>query len=481
MTRIAVAFLTTLIATLPSLSADDLRSQAEACAARGDHAEASRCFRVTATYYRSIGDEQAALIFESRADQYEPILRGFRDRPAGVSELRRFYTAQKAEPIYGCYIGVNCFADPNCSNFDAFCAKVGKRHALFYDYGYEGGTGSDQACLVQPEGPWLQAATELRHGLSGVLAGRQLDAWAQALGRVEGTVFLRWASEMNGDWVSWHGDPALYIRKWRLVHDAMARFAPNVVMVWCPNATPVPQVDRYYPGDGYVDWVGVNFYIVSIHDNEPGRPANRENPSDLFRHIYETYAARKPMMICETGVTHRAQALSRPDYSFAEARLGQLYGCLPRLYPRVKAICYYDVNNLNGSATGRPFNNYLLTDHPRVLNAYRRAIAPDYFLGGPQQADAPLPAYTEPLSNGMTLSGQVHLSAWAKSYHITPVVRYCLDGKLLGASAACGTYDCALDCTAVPPGEHTLTLAMETEQGKVLKTVKYRVNVQPGV
>jgi hypothetical protein len=270
-----------------------------------------------------------------------------------------------------------------------------------------------------------------------------------------------------------------YIAKWRLVHDTMERLAPNVSMVWCPNATPAARIDPYYPGDAYVDWVGVNFYVVSIHDNDPKVPAEHENPADLFRYVYDKYAARKPMMICETGVTHLAAALGRPDYSYAAARIGHLYGCLPRLYPRLKGICYYDVDNLKGTATGRPFNNYLLTDNPRVLEAYRRAIAPSYFLSGPQDPSGPLPDYVERLADGQTLSGRVHLSAWAKSYVITPVVQYKLDGKVVGTSEAHGSYDCELDCAQFAAGKHTLTLTMlDRVGGRALKQASYRVNVR---
>jgi hypothetical protein len=462
-----------------AFAADDLSDVARSCASRGDWTEAARCFREAAAHYRDKGDEQAALVLDNKADQYEPDLRGYRMREAPAAELRRFYTGQKAEPIYGCYIGVNCFSDPKAGDFETFCNLTGKRHAMFYQYARHCGFDDWLLGMVRPEGPWWQAACEIGQGLSMVQPGPALEAWARRLGRAQGPVFLRWGSEMNGDWVPWHGDPEAYIRKWRLVHDAMARLAPKVAMVWCPNATPIPQIDRYYPGDDYVDWVGVNAYVVSIHDNQPDRNAEHENPADLFKYIYRRYSARKPMMICETGVTHYAAALGRPDYAFAEARIGHLYGCLPRLYPRIKAICYYDVDNTKGTATGRPFNNYLLTDNQRVLAAYKRAIAPDYFLSEAQSPAGDLPHYIEPLASGMTLSGHVHLSAWAKSYEIAPMVEYALDGAVIGTSSAQGAFDCDLDCGMVPAGPHALTLTMRTEAGgRALKQVRYAVNVE---
>lgn len=460
-----------------STQAADQRAAAKRLAASGDYAGAARYYRETAAHYRSVGDGQAALIFDSKADQYEPQLIGYRDRVASADELGQFYTGAKAEPLYGCYIGVNCFQDPFVDrSFQSFCQKTGKQHALLYNYARYCRIDSYLLSMTKAQGPWLQAACEPDCGLKAVQAGAALDNWARSLGALKRPLFLRWGSEMNGSWVRWHGNPSLYIAKWRLVHDVMERLAPNVVMVWCPNATPVPQIARYYPGDDYVDWVGVNSYVVSVHNNNANQSAAHENPADVFRHVYRTYATNKPMMICETGVTHHSRALGRPDYAFARARIGQLYGCLPRLYPRLKAICYYDVNNLNGTPNGRPFNNYLLTDNAGVLDAYRQAIAPDYFLSGAQDPSGPLPPYTEGLADGQALEGVAHLSAWAKSWVIAPVVQYKLDGQVLAHSAACGTYDYDLDCSSITPGQHTLTLTMlDKVGGRVLKTVSYTI------
>ena len=479
--RFTIALLIAYIGVSHALSAADLRDRADACAARGDHAEAARCYRETAAYYRTAGDEQAALVLDSKADQYEPTLIGFRSRQADPAELRRFSTGAKAEPVYGCYIGANCGSDDNVGRDpQAFWDKTGKRHALVYDYCEHGYTDSQLLGRSSHDGPWVQIAAELQCPLGAVCDDSSLESWARSLAAVGAPVFLRWASEMNGDWVGWHGDPAAYISRWRVVHDVMARLAPNVAMVWCPNATPAAKIDAYYPGDAYVDWVGVNFYVVSIHDNDPRQPAERENPADLLAHVYRKYADRKPMMICETGVTHQAAAKPSPEEAFAEARLGHLYGCLPRLYPRVKAICYYDVNNLNGSATGRPFNNYLLTDSPRVLEAYKRAIAPDYFLSGPQKAGDPLPHFIERLADGQTLTGKAQLSAWAQSYYIAPPVVYKLDGQTLATVSTTGSYDFELDCNALKPGDHTLTLTLlDKPGGRALREVSYRVKTQP--
>ena len=293
-------------------------------------------------------------------------------------------------------------------------------------------------------------------------------------------MFLRWGSEMNGDWVAWHGDSQLYIAKWRLVHDTLVRLAPNVIMVWCPNDVPRARIEAYYPGDAYVDWVGVNFYVVSIHDNDPQREARTENPADHLKWIYAKYAARKPLMICETGVTHEGQAVGREEVAFAAARIRQLYGSLPRLYPRVKALCYFDVNNLSAASGGRPFNNYLLTDDGAITEAYRAAIAPDYFLGQPAAACVSVATCVTPLADGMTVRGKVHLSAWAQARCLTPRVEYDLDGQPLGASSVAGSCDLTVDFSAVAPGPHRLRLVMRSAAGgRQLLEVQYSLLVMP--
>ncbi len=72
---------------------------------------------------------------------------------------------------------------------------------------------------------------------------------------------------MNGDWYPWGttGTTAAdFVAAWRHVHDLFAKAgATNVIWIWDPNDVyPVPNValQPLYPGDKYVDWVGVTGY-----------------------------------------------------------------------------------------------------------------------------------------------------------------------------------------------------------------------------
>lgn len=79
--------------------------------------------------------------------------------------------------------------------------------------------------------------------------------------------------EMNGDWYSWGGSvgdntPDLIKDTWRHIYSKFG-FVPNVKFAWTPNITSKPDVlgnsvEVYYPGDEYVDVIGVDGFNFNI-------------------------------------------------------------------------------------------------------------------------------------------------------------------------------------------------------------------------
>lgn len=82
-----------------------------------------------------------------------------------------------------------------------------------------------------------------------------------------GPVILVPFEEMNGDWYAWSGTadgntPAKHIAAYRYIR-AFFSDAPNVKFGWAVNSDSVPDtpengIAAYYPGDAYVDYVGVD-------------------------------------------------------------------------------------------------------------------------------------------------------------------------------------------------------------------------------
>jgi hypothetical protein len=282
------------------------------------------------------------------------------------------------EPATGCYLGAYIELDHNAADdIGAFEQMTGKQHATYFRYvGYGQPFPHQWVKEMHARGVAPHIAWEPNQGLAPVKDDDYLHGWAQAAARTGGPIFLRYASEMNGNWMAYSGDPDLYVAKWRLVYRIMHEYAPNVVMIWCPFATPRATIPMYYPGDDYVDWVGVNIYNVLHTDGDPTRPPS-DDPRDQLQPIYDMFAARKPIAICEYAATHYCVATKTAAVDFAIANMTKLYSALPTQFPRVRMVNWFSVDT---ERDGLADNNYCLTDDPRVLAQYTALVAGDYFI-----------------------------------------------------------------------------------------------------
>jgi hypothetical protein len=414
----------------------------------------------------------------------------FIDRQLSPHELADRDTHAKYEPATGCYLGAFIDFDPSLHNLiwyggqshqnpSGFEALVGKAHAMYFFYiGYGRPLPLAWIRWLGAHGKMVHIALEPNAGMEKVRDDPYLRGLADAMARSGARIFLRFASEMNGAWSVYHRDPALYRSKFRLVHDIMRRRAPNVALVWCPYQSPTHNIADYYPGDDGTDWVGVNLYSVTYHNNRRDTPCEGEHPCDLLDFVYRRYAARRPMMVCEFAATHQAACDDRPRPDFACRKLLTLYAALPRLYPRVKCINYFDSNNLNFPG-GNGYNDYSVTDASEVNAAYRAAIAPPYFLdravgNTPQMTSRPVPM---PLRSGEALRGIVRLSCWARTPSDLATVRYRLDGRLLYQASRPDLWPYALDTNRISPGRHVLALETLRPSGQRVAVQRVAVEV----
>ena len=295
------------------------------------------------------------------------------------------YKLEKYEPREGTYLGAYILQDELINaDMSTFEKLTGKKHASYFAYlGYK--TGSVERTKkwmeeVKANGSIPHLAVEPNNGLDVVVEDEYLINLAKMFGELDIPIYLRFASEMNGDWVAWNGDPAKYIEKWRLVHDVMEKYAPKVMMLWTPFTTPQNSIMSYYPGDEYVDWVGVNVYNVVYHNNSLNQPAMHEDPLELLDYVYDTFSARKPIQISEYGATHYTITDDKYYVDFAIEKIERMYSGIWEKYPRIKSIFYFDVNNLVNAPEGRKINNYAITDEPRITEAYKKIISNKSFL-----------------------------------------------------------------------------------------------------
>ncbi|RBP94379.1 glycosyl hydrolase family 26 [Cytobacillus firmus] len=290
--------------------------------------------------------------------------------------------AEKYEPRSGIYPGGYVLQDEFIdASMNTFNKLTGKTHASYFKYvGYGKPFPKDWAEEVIAAGGFPQVAWEPNNGLDEVKDDEYLRQFAKDAGELNVPILLRYASEMNGTWTFYSGHSEQYIEKWKLVHDVMEKEAPNVMMLWNVFTMPEAAIDDFYPGDEYVDYVGVNIYNVFYHNDKIEEKSDFEDPLRLLDYVYNTYSHKKPIVIGEYGATNYTVTDGKHHDNFAVEKITRMYKYLPELYPRVKFVYYFDVNNLVNAPEGRKINNYAITEKKSILNAYAANVKADQYL-----------------------------------------------------------------------------------------------------
>ncbi|MDR2296492.1 MAG: hypothetical protein LBD95_06795, partial [Clostridiales Family XIII bacterium] len=169
-----------------------------------------------------------------------------------------------------------------------------------------------------------------------------LRDYAETVAAFEHPVLFRLGNEMNGDWCPYAGyntarDPWIFVAFYRYVHGFFERAgARNVIWIWNPNGKSFPDFTwndalMYYPGDEYVDVVGLTAYNTG--DYYPGEVW--KSFAELYDNIYYNYLEKydKPLMITEF-----ASAISGGD---KDAWVADMFAHI-RYYDKIKVAVWWD-------------------------------------------------------------------------------------------------------------------------------------------
>ncbi len=306
-----------------------------------------------------------------------------------------------------------------------------------------------------------------------------------ALGDLNATVLLRLGAEMN----VWNDcDSQTYIQAFRKIA-AQARKYPNLKLVFSPNDIGKRDVSfaDFYPGDQYVDWIGMSTYHNTNYKTYWG-----QNPSydftfsgygdDAYYGVgnYDSdamvtikpimdFAAQhnKPVMISECGFSYQNRESGESLTSFASEQLNKFYSYVNMVYPQVKAVFYFDYT-LDGEK-----HSYALAGNNQVQNTYTNAIENN---GGYLDYGEKKGKTWQKLSEADTDTDTLKLATYASvPGKGTSQVTYYVDGKAVSQSNTAPFYY-ELDVSALTPGTHTVSAAIRSGQFSV-NTAQYKINV----
>ncbi len=326
------------------------------------------------------------------------------------------------------------------------------------------------AAAVKRTGAAMHLALEPKIPLARVTE-KLVTAFAREAAKSGVPTYLRFAAEFNDPANEWSRNPKLYIEKFRLVHDIMARIAPNVAMVWMPMASRFEVIDQYFPGNTYVDWVGLSLYSLPFVNGNMNDSGERINPLDVIKNFYAKYTVRHPMQISEYGSSHRTLAAANQDFSlFAQTKLRMLFWGAYLKMPKLKNINWLDIDMIDGKyvASNRQIerrNDYRLFV-PGKREAYRELFFEPYFL--PRFDLENLVKRPLPMPEVLKFYGILRLGAWVKTYApYIAKVDYFLDGKRISSSDRL-PYAFELNTNTIKTGQHILELRAFDARGKQL-------------
>lgn len=196
-----------------------------------------------------------------------------------------------------------------------------------------------------------------------------LDRAAVGLGELRDQkvpVLWRPLHEMNGNWFWWSTEkgqrqiePQRFIELWRLTHDYLVNHKKldNLLWVFSPaaeNARWIAPLADYYPGDKYVDVVGIDLY-----SDDPARElANQQMRASLL-------SFQKPVALCEFGpMKERA----------GQFDCGKLLSAIQQHFPEMVYFLFWHSWPQNRVAMADCQNSRQMLSDPWIQNLSLKAI-----------------------------------------------------------------------------------------------------------
>ena len=174
--------------------------------------------------------------------------------------------------------------------------------------------GGEIPLLTWESRPLNSVADETPYSLANIANGSwdaYLTKYARDITATGLPLIIRFDHEMNGTWYRWSESnadfgnaPGSYIAAWQHVHDIFEANGANQYAIWnwspnrVDNSSGWKTLDSFYPGDAYVDWVGMTGYLRAASDTPTFSSVYSKSLTAL-----RAVAPNKPILLSEMGAT----------------------------------------------------------------------------------------------------------------------------------------------------------------------------------
>ena len=437
----------------------------------GQYDNAARCFKEYIPYGEYRGWEDGVKIADAKALQFSSDVKVFTETTSPVK-----YYGAKNEPKYGTLVGQT--SDSHMEDGESMIL-------LYHEYGHSFDNWEDQIMeKARRNGQAVEFA------LNFPREGNQLDEIINDnsfMPSVTGflkkysdvPVYVRIGAEAN----IWGAAPDAdkFKQAFRKIADEIHRGTNNAATVWSMGHTSswYMNMDNLYPGDEYVDWVGISAYCNKYFEakrwdgedtfNEVYfKSGDSADPVLLIKHFIDTYGDRKPIMLAECGLSyHTNGSINETHTDWAVSEMERMYNYIPMVYPQVKLIAYFN-KHMDSEK-----NYYDLSGNSGLLSKYKEVIKLPHFI---QNKYENTPQFTYKSVDNASVSGS-SFTVYAYPHvfgNSQPKVDYYIDGKWAGGSQNI-PYKCELNLSGLSDGTHELKAVVESN-GSVAAEKKYTIN-----
>ncbi len=290
-------------------------------------------------------------------------------------------------------------------------------------------------------------------------------------------VLLRFGAEVNcWEMPADDAERANYIETYkqafRKIANLARQYAPNAAMLYSPSdiSNMYVTAEDFYPGDEYVDWVG-----MSVYDNLNPESSNilgdvsdayfcrgvYDNVIVRMRNIIEAFGERKPILVSESGFAYN-DSTGTQTLEHALNKMKEFYTYADMVYPQIKGIMYFNKNmekdfSLTQNDAMRDEYYHLLRENLPVMSYLNRGTA----------------GYTR-FSTLNETRDEINLYTYASYPGAETSVSYSIDGVGIPSQQEI-PYKAHIDVASLSAGAHKLTVSIWAANTNFIKEYNFYV------